>query len=450
MLAGRPLGEVEVLPEPKALYLPLRSRRFLFSEVCVEEAQRVELGQGLAKDPANHSVPLIAPRAGTVRLSAIENHIVLEDLGPADEEPYDMHEDELQLPRDIGSVGIKRYKLLVLGAWQFLCDAHTKWLPDPFSTPEAVIVSTLRLEPFGARGDVQLLKRLGSFARGLVHLQSLLEYQPIYLVLPDIKSEFAKQVQDAIRGYAWAKLIQVPLRYPFDDFAVLARRLGLMKGPDNPVWAIRTEGVLAIDRALTLSGPCTARIVSLGGPAVKFPVHLKAMPGYPLQEILKGRIFEGPVRAISGGVLTGETIGENQVGLDAECNGLTVLGEQTERQLLGFARPGWSRRSYSRSFLSSLRRAFPERLTTGLRGEGRACVACGFCEEVCPASIMPHWIHKCLYQDELEGVERFRVDLCVGCGLCSFVCPSKIDLRKQFLDAQEAIRQELRTEEVGA
>ncbi len=49
------------------------------------------------------------------------------------------------------------------------------------------------------------------------------------------------------------------------------------------------------------------------------------------------------------------------------------------------------------------------------------------------------------------------MDLCVECGLCAFVCPSKIDLKKQIIDAKvlianekEEIRQEkLRQEELA-
>lgn len=446
LLAGRPSARVEVLPEPEVLYLPLQSRRFKFTELCVKEGQRVRPGQVLAKDPGNYWVPLLAPRAGRARLHAVDNHIVLEDITKEDEEPYDPREALPHVPKGTGSVGMKRYKLLALGAWQFLYDAHTQSLPDPFGPVRAVLVSTLHLEPFVARGDVQLHKRLASFTGGLEHLQSLLEYQPIYLLLPETESQFARQVREAIRGYAWVKPIQVPLRYPFDDFTILARALGFKQEPDNPVWAMATEGVLAIDRALTRMLPCTVRIVALGGPAVSSPLHLKAMPGYPLQAILSGRVGEDPVRVIRGGVLTGETVEGETLGLDAESAGLTVLPQHTEREFLSFGRPGRDRRSFSGCFLSLLRRAWPERLTTALRGELRPCVCCGFCEQVCPAGIMPHLIHKFLYQDELEEAERARVGLCVGCGLCSFVCPSKIELRGELLDAQESIAGQLRAE----
>ncbi len=448
MLAGKPAGRVEVLPEPDVLYLPLSSRRFKFTELCVTDAQQVTMGQVLARDPANYSVPLLAPRTGTVRLDATEGHIVLDEIAPPGEGPSQALKDAPHVPEDLdlGSVGMKRYKLLELGAWQFVHDAHTQALPDPFGTPSAVIVSAMNLTPFVARGDVQLHKRLPRLIRGLEHLQGLLEYQPIFLAMPDIRSEFATRVREAIRGYAWVKMVEMPTRYPFGNFAVQARTFGLKHDPASPVWAMRIEGIFAVDRALTLSQPCTVRIASIGGPGAISPVHVKTMPGYPLEMLLKDRQTEGEVRRITGGVLTGSTVSSDCKGLDTECTGLTLLPEHCEREFLSFVRPGISRRSYSRCFVSSLRPKFFESLTTAVRGEKRPCISCGFCEEVCPARIMPHLIHKYLYNDGLEQADEARIDLCVECGLCSFVCPSKIELRQQFIEAKVTIREELHPE----
>jgi Na+-transporting NADH:ubiquinone oxidoreductase subunit A len=442
-LSGRPSGEVETLPEPDELLLPLRSRRFSFDAVKVKEGERVHPGHVLAEDPKSFSVPLLAPRAGTVRLPRAGGHVKLVDLAKESEEPFHPDEEAEHAARGMSSAGMKRYQLLGLGAWQFVSDAHTGAPCDPFGAPRAAIVSTVHREPHVARGDVQLRKRLRHFMRGLEHLQGLLEYQPIYLVMPDVGSAFAREVRERLRGYAWVKLVEIPLKYPFDHPAVIARSLGFSKDPRSPVWSLGTEGVLAVDRALTLSRPATVRIVSIGGPAVERPVHLKAMPGYPLEAIVGPRVRAGRNRVLSGGALTGRGLGPDALGLDSECEGLTVLRDGVERELLGFMRPGLSRRSYSRCFLGSLRAPFREPLTTALRGEPRPCVSCGFCEEVCPARIMPHLIHKYLYQGAVEEAERARVDLCVECGLCSFVCPSKIELMQQFIEAKRTIGSEL-------
>ncbi len=441
MLKGKPEGAVKVMPEPKVLYLPVCSERFRFSETLVKEGQQVSGGDVLARDPGNYGLPLLAPRAGTVRLKAAPKHIVLENAARLDEHVSLAQKEISHIEQQMGAGGIKRYKLLSLGAWQFFFDAFTGALPDPQGTPQAIIVSTLSLEPFVTRGDVLLHKRLLNFTRGLEHLQSLLEYQPIYLAMPDIKSEFANLIRNQIRGYAWAKMLEIPLTYPYDHFAILARRLGL-RSADGPIWAVRTEGVLAVDRALTLTKPCTVRIVSVGGIGVHSPTHLKIMPGYPINKITDEYVFEPAARIINGGILTGETLTPENLGIDVECRGITVLPELKEREFLGFIRPGWDRSSYAECFLSALRKRFDERFTTGLRGELRPCVSCGFCEEVCPAGIMPFLIHKYLYANQLEEAEQARVDLCVECGLCSFVCPSKIDLRKQLIEAKDLIEKE--------
>jgi Na+-transporting NADH:ubiquinone oxidoreductase subunit A len=232
------------------------------------------------------------------------------------------------------------------------------------------------------------------------------------------------------------------MRFPFDDPALLARYLKLPAGPDATIWAIPVEGVLAVEAALTDGRPCTERIVSFAGPAVREPVHFRLVPGYPVADILADRLCREPARVVNGGLLTGPALPPEQRGIDSECTGLTVVGEPTRQTLLSFARPGISRRSYNRSFVGTLRTDMSMRYKAGLSGEVRPCIACGQCADVCPAEILPQMIHRHLYADRLEEAQRIRVDLCVGCGLCSFVCPSKIDLRTELLDAKRVLREE--------
>ena len=124
-LQGRPAKNVRVMPEPQALYLPLNSKRFNFSTVCVEDGQKVDTGQVLATDPDNFSVPLLAPRTGTVSLGEMEGCIVLKDISKTDDQP-DFDEDNIpHAALKMGSAGTSRHKLLMLGAWQFFSDAYT-------------------------------------------------------------------------------------------------------------------------------------------------------------------------------------------------------------------------------------------------------------------------------------------------------------------------------------
>lgn len=440
-MQGRPGETVDVMPEPQVLYLPLQTKRFNFSEICVEDGQHVELGDTLAKDPSNYSIPLLAPRTGTARLNATEGHIILEDITKYVKQPKTSQASLPHIEQKPGDSHLKIEKMVSLGAWEFVSDAYDGKVPDPKGSPQAIIVSTISLEPFVARGDAQLQNRMLKFTRGLEHLQSFLEYQPIFLVIPKEESAFASKIKEQLHGHAWVKLIEIPLKYPNDNFGVLARGLGL-KSADGPVWCMKTEGVLAVDRAMTISQPSLVRIISVGGPEAKKPVHIKAMAGYPINSILEEYASGENVRVINGGMLTGKTDGEETLGISSECRGLTLMTEHTEREFLGFVRPGFDRKSYAPCFLSKFRMKFSERLSTAIFGEERPCVDCNFCEEVCPAGIMPHLLHKYLYADLIEEAIEARVDLCVKCGLCSYVCPSKIELREQFVEAQDQIEQE--------
>ena len=452
ILAGRPDKTLSPMPDPDTLYLPRKTRRFHFTDVRVKDGNAVGQGDALATDPANFSVPLLAPRAGKVVYDPTAPYITLADLAktPAQVQPADAAAPLPHVARAMGDGGRSRHRLLSLGAWEYFYDAYTAALPDPFGVCQAVIVSTVALEPFVARGDAQLGGKLLNFTRGLEHLQSLLEYQPIYLVMPDIHSPLATQVREQIRGNAWVKLVEIPPRYPFDSFSVLARHLGIRRSA-GPVWCLRAEGVLAVDQALTGGRPCLTRIVAVGGPPVSSPRHYEVLPGHPLTDLAARLGLGSNVRLLDGGALTGQKAElSDKSGVDPACRGLTALTEQTDREFLGFVRPGADRRSYAACFLSTLRGRFSEKLTTGMRGEPRPCIGCNFCEEVCPAGILPYLIHKHLYADQIDEAAGARVDLCVECGLCSFVCPCKIELMQQFIDAKVVIAREKAEAEAAA
>jgi Na+-transporting NADH:ubiquinone oxidoreductase subunit A len=378
-------------------------------------------------------------------LAQLDGHIVIEDLNcPPDPTPDP--EVPTHVSFDPGKAAEKRRKLLELGAWQFVSNARTHQVADPQGTPTAVIVSTVHLEPFVSRGNAICADHVNELVRGLEHLQSLLEYQAIHLVMPNVELPLARTIQETIRGHAWLKLSEVPLqmRYPFDNQTLLARHLGLFDEGGETIWFLSEAGALAFDRALTYSRPCTSRIISLAGPAVKEPTHMEVQLGYPIDKIVEGRLSpDDNVRVVNGGILTGTEITEDQAGIDVECSGLTVLEQPTKREMLGWLRPGGDRRSYSKCFTSALKGAFKENLSTSLRGEGRPCVACGQCVSVCPAGIMPTAIHKYLFSDELEQAQRLRTDLCVECGLCSYICPSKLDLYDELVRAKVRIAEEL-------
>ena len=146
--------------------------------------------------------------------------------------------------------------------------------------------------------------------------------------------------------------------------------------------------------------------------------------------------------------MTGETVKENQGGIDVECEALTFVPEHTKREILAFAHPGITKHSYSNTMFSALFPFFKEKYTTGVRGELRPCLSCGFCESACPARIIPHLVNKYCKKDRLDEAMKIGLDLCVQCGLCSLVCPSKIENKQGIFEGQQKIKQKLLSKEV--
>jgi Na+-transporting NADH:ubiquinone oxidoreductase subunit A len=444
---GAPSVEVRDLTVPERLYLPLTTPHFRFDELLVAEGQPVARGDRLAIDSERFSVPLLSPVDGAVRLGETTGHVILEVRGGTRSHDGDAANGAGESSRkasgqfsgsERGAPGV----LLRLGAWQFFVDARTREPVDPSESPDAIIATTLRLEPFLAGGEAQLEGGLGRLKGGLSCLRAIFPEASLYVVAPSADEPLAADVRAAASACDGAHLVAVPMRYPFDDPALLAMLLHLPSGDESNVWALPVEGLLAVEAALARGEPAVERVISLAGPAVIEPMHLRVVPGYPISRLLEGRLLEGEVRAVNGGILTGNTIPPEQKGLDSECAGITVLHEPDTQKLLAFSMPGVDRRSYSRTFVGTLRTDMAMRFTTGLSGEPRPCINCGLCTDVCPAGILPAAIHKKLYAGKIEEVQRLRVDLCVGCGLCSFVCPSKIELRRELLNAAAALREE--------
>ena len=67
-------------------------------------------------------------------------------------------------------------------------------------------------------------------------------------------------------------------------------------------------------------------------------------------------------------------------------------------------------------------------------------MSCSYCDEVCPAKIIPHLISKYAERDLIsETLLRLRIFDCVECNLCSYVCPSKIPVARFIKEGKDKL-----------
>jgi Na+-transporting NADH:ubiquinone oxidoreductase subunit A len=134
-------------------------------------------------------------------------------------------------------------------------------------------------------------------------------------------------------------------------------------------------------------------------------------------------------------VLTGFA-GSERTYLGLFQKAVNLLPEGNHKgELLGLFRPGYQRPSYSRAFTSKLNRKDLV-YDCNIHGGDRACIACGYCAQVCAVDILPQFTYKAILAGEVEESLAHGLLDCVECGLCSYVCPSKLDLAETFRKAR--------------
>ena len=311
--------------------------------------------------------------------------------------------------------------------------------------PKAVVVKCVAAEPFTTRGHALLSDRVDEFAVGLEMLQRVAGgYARQHLILTNPSAPLAEQIREATKGKAWLSLHYAPVLYPVENDGYLLKLLFAKQAKDTDfrAWFVDVQTVVAIGACLSQGRPAVDRVVAVAGPSVTRPVHVRARIGTPIQDLLAGRLAEREHRLVSGGLLTGRKVEDPNACLGPMDVAINALPEGREREFVGFVRPGGDRDSFSPTFLSRLWPARPRTCHTNLRGERRPCVSCGFCEEVCPVDLMPHWLHKCLSTDRIEEAEQAGLESCIECGLCSYVCPSKIELRSELREGKAQVREE--------
>jgi len=445
-IAGRPSHDVEELPLQKKLYITLKRGGQAYSPV-VKQGQEIGFGEPLAEwqiDGGKLSLP--SPAAGKVTLEekdGVCTRIVLETAEQyKDSVIFKKYEPQRITREEV------RTTLARAGIWPFFWSSHTGGTPSLLDTerPRTIVVTAVLAEPFRARGKVILQRSWNQIVQGIKYLPRLqADYGTTHIILTEKRDPVARRLYSELAGFAWLRFNPVPLLYPVENLQVLEkaiRKKDRSFKKEDIIWIIDVQGIAAIGACLGDGIPIYKRVVALGGPGQQAPRHVSVRIGTPVK-VLAGEAYnENTTRILRGGLLNGETIHPEKDSVDYDDDAFLFLPESIDREFLSFLRPGFKRSSILPCFASQITGAADSQITTSLRGEHRPCIACGLCENVCPAGLMPQILHRYLYRDAFDEAEAVGLDLCVECGLCTYVCPSKIELKKQFIGAKEQLRLE--------
>ena len=446
---GQPAAGVGTVATPSQITIPLKQGPGLGLEPLVQVGDTVEAGQIVARNDESLSSPIHASLAGTV------TGIVSLTLDGADSRAVVIETDRggRVSPQPVPGYtpdwsGLSADALQEILYLSGAASLGRDGVPTRFASAaigpaevEHVIITAISDDIIKPAADAVLPKdRTSDLAEGC---------RILHRVFPDATLEFAvtkadarlhQRIVDALATVEEVRIHEVSGKYPQSHEAVLVPTVLGKEFPSGfravniGIVILDAAELLLISDAVLRGTPVIRRTVAVAGSGFTVPGYVDAPVGTPVSALLENRLSGGPARIVLDSLMNGPAVADVDRPITRTTKAVIAVPEADSIEMFSFAVPGFTKDSYSITFLS---RIFPfaKETNTNIHGESRACISCSFCAEVCPAAIQPNLLHRYVEREMVsETLQRMRIFSCIDCNLCTYVCPSKIplaDLMKQ-------------------
>lgn len=329
--------------------------------------------------------------------------------------------------------------LLESGLWPAIRQRPYTVIAKPEQHPKSIFISAFDTAPLAPDLDFVLKDTEEDFQWGVNVLKQLTEGR-IYLNLdgryPSVRTLSATKGVEVNR-------FKGP--HPAGNVGIQISKLDpINKG--EVVWVVQPQDVVAIGRLFKTGKYDPSVVVAVTGSRVVKPQYYKTIRGTSVATLLENQLKEGENRVISGNVLNGRQIDSEKGYVGFFDSQVTVIPEGNQYEFFGWMKPGFNKKSMSRSFASTW--LLPNKqfdLDTNIHGGERAFVMTGEYEKVLPMDIYPVQLLKSILANDIDKMERLGIyeldeeDL----ALCEFVCTSKTPVTKILRDGLKSMRKEM-------
>ncbi|MEW6523609.1 MAG: 4Fe-4S dicluster domain-containing protein [Bacillota bacterium] len=264
-------------------------------------------------------------------------------------------------------------------------------------------------------------ERREHFVEGIGILQKLMPRARLHLAVSSERPGLARELTAKLGSRGPVSLHALAPKYPQGHRTLLTRTIlgndarGRAAAAKTTILSVAT--VLHARDAVVEGKPLMERTVALCGPGWKENLHLQVRVGTPVEFIAQKYLKPGRNRLVVNCPLTSGSLADLSVPVDRTFSSLIAVPEHQDAELL------------------SVKRLLTGKFecNTGLHGEGRPCVFCGYCEDACPVGIIPHLLDKRVKRNLIgQDLVTYGIFECVECNLCTFVCPSKIPVARHI------------------
>ncbi|MEX0303630.1 MAG: Na(+)-translocating NADH-quinone reductase subunit A [Leisingera sp.] len=409
-------------------YLGLKPR------MLVQEGEEVKRGTPLFCHKDAEAAMMVAPMTGKVVAINRGARRVLQSVVIEVSDAEDKGVDFSATGNADTAEGLTE-KLCAAGLWTSFRTRPYSKMPVPGSTPGAIFVTAMDSEPLAADAALIINDAGEAFEAGLKAL-TLLTEGTTYL---------CQKAGDSIPGsdIAGVEAAAFSGPHPSGLAGTHIHFLNPVRAEDQ-VWTISYQDVIAIGRLLQTGHLDPSVVVALAGPAARSPRLLRTVMGASTDELTRGEIAEdGPVRVISGSILSGRQAADAFAYLGRFARQVALIKEDREQIPLGWIRPMASKYAVQPVLGSALTRKLFG-LTSNLNGGRRAMVPTGTFEQLMPQDYLPTQLLRALLvmdTDTAQALGALELDE-EDMGLVGFACPAKYEYGLALRDCLTKIEKE--------
>ncbi len=290
---------------------------------------------------------------------------------------------------------------------------------------DTLIINGAECEPYITADDMLMQARAMDIIYGAQLLAHILHNpQRVVIAIEDNKPNAITALQTALAQAnvtCTIEIISIPTKYPSGGAKQLTQLITGREIPhghhsaDVGVCCVNVGTAAATWRAIYAGEPLISRITTVVGESLNVQRNLDVLIGTPIEFLLKQQGFDSAKasRVIMGGSMMGFSLKDLRAPVIKTTNCILA---------------------------PSLKELPPP-------PPAQACIRCGLCAEVCPASLLPQQLFWYAQAEDVDRLTAHNLFDCIECGACSYVCPSKIPLVQYYRAAKGSIRKHLAAKE---
>lgn len=423
----------EFLPTGEMVF-PLSQHIGKPAKPIVKKGDAVLVGQRIAEADGFVSAHVICSCSGTVKaiekrrtlMGSMADCIVVNNDGQFTRaEGFGQREDTAAISNAELLFRVQNAGIVGLGGAGF--PTHVKLQPKNPDAIRYVIANGAECEPYLTCNDQLMRSQADAIVEGLELVLRLFPNAEGVIAIERNKPEAIAAMQKAAAGKPRVRVLDLKTKYPQGGERSLIQ---VIAGVDFPITKLPADvgcivdnvGTLyAIQRAVAYNEPLFAQVFTLSGDAAANPGNWIVRDGASFAELLEaaGGLKPGVTlkKALVGGPMMGIALGDLNVPIQKQNNGLTLMAEDANELA---------------------------------EAQQTACLRCGRCATVCPVGLLPQPMSEAAVNKNYERYENKLYGLeCIQCGSCTFICPAKRPLMQIFKEAKSEIMARKRAAAAG-